>query len=137
MGLSSKRFLYCSCYCAKAYCSYAIWVHRQGQVKDTHRRLTGDESLFCLPLDVEVSESYLLGCLESARQYRGPEGQVRKICTTQHPSELEQHAFRNTNESLATVDMPYKQSCTTYLISLAVFARAIFSNGASKIFQRA
>ncbi|CDJ36246.1 uncharacterized protein EMH_0064120 [Eimeria mitis] len=67
------------------YYSYAIAVHRHGQVKDTHRRLTGNASLFHLPLDTEVSERYLMGCLESARQYRGPEGEVRKIHATEHP----------------------------------------------------
>ncbi|CDI75721.1 hypothetical protein, conserved [Eimeria praecox] len=68
-----------------AYYTYAISVHSHGQVKDTHRRLTGDESLYHLPLDTEVSERYLMGCLESARQYRGPQGEVRKVHATEHP----------------------------------------------------
>lgn len=77
----------------QAYYSYAISVHHHGQVKDTHRRLTGDASLFRLPLDTEVSERYLMGCLESARQYRGPEGEVRKIHTIGHPSRLKRHTI--------------------------------------------
>lgn len=79
----------------QAYYNYAVSIHLHGQVKDTHRRLTGDASLFYLPPDRAVSERYLMGCLESARQYRGADGEVRKIYTARHPSRLKLCTYIN------------------------------------------
>ncbi|KAL8269232.1 hypothetical protein Esti_006841 [Eimeria stiedai] len=68
-----------------AYYKYALYVHLHGQVMDIHRRLTGDNSLFILPRDFEVSSRYLHWCCMSAHEYRGPQGQLRSVTTTRYP----------------------------------------------------
>ncbi|CDI81162.1 hypothetical protein EAH_00003950 [Eimeria acervulina] len=75
-----------------AYYSYAISVHHHGQVKDTHRRLTGDASLFRLPLDTEVSERHPDGTIVEVvgslpeRQYPS-QGAVDHIQSSKEPNE--------------------------------------------------
>ncbi|CDJ48408.1 hypothetical protein, conserved [Eimeria brunetti] len=82
-----------------AYYSYAIAVHRHGQVKDTHRRLTGDASLFHLPLDTEVSE-------------RHPDGTIvevfAKLPEEQHPSDATVDRIQSTTEPNDTGLLPHQ-----------------------------
>ncbi|CBZ52693.1 conserved hypothetical protein [Neospora caninum Liverpool] len=73
------------------YC-YITQIHRNGSVRDTHRRLTADEPDFFVPLDSEVSSRYLKWICYTAAQFRGAEGETRSIQVTEFIVERDDRA---------------------------------------------
>ncbi|XP_026191424.1 uncharacterized protein LOC34617590 [Cyclospora cayetanensis] len=115
MGLSTLVRNSCAFY------GYAIWIHRQGQVSDTHRRLTGDDSLFHLPLDVEVSERYLMRCCENASQYIGSGGEIRSLRITHYPVTEVQEALNVTTTEWKYLSEGKKQHDADLITELAIY----------------
>ena len=64
---------------------YFLKLHNNGRILDVFHRLNGDEDAFFVPYDLELSNQELSYIIKKAEQWRGAEGERRKVyCRTFH-----------------------------------------------------
>jgi len=67
---------------------YLVYVHMNGRVLDTYRRLTSLEIEFFLPYDSEVSGKYLAWVIDKAHRYQTLEGDARKVAVAEYTERI-------------------------------------------------
>ena len=74
---------------------YFLRLHNNGRMIDVYWRLHGDEDHFFLPYDLEISNEELNYVCRKAEQWRGEEGERRKIAIYDYVWEEEEvgHEF--------------------------------------------
>ena len=58
---------------------YTLFLHMNGRMIDIYRRLNGVEDRFRIPDDMEISAADLTSIIERSRQWKGVEGQCRRV----------------------------------------------------------
>jgi hypothetical protein len=64
--------------------TYLLHIHMNGRMLDVYYRLHGDESVFFVPDDMEISVRTLRWVIEQAKAWRGFHGATRKISVTSY-----------------------------------------------------
>ena len=83
-------------YIVVAFCTGALWymffirLHNNGRMMDVYWRLHGTEEEFFLPYDLEVSNEELNFICRKAEQWRGEEGERRKVAVYDYVWEQEE-----------------------------------------------
>ncbi|XP_013405388.1 uncharacterized protein LOC106170172 [Lingula anatina] len=79
-GIFITLFLYfCLCFMAAAILyMFFLRLHNNGRMLDVYWRLHGDEDMFFVPHDLEISNQELSYITKKAEQWRGEEGERRK-----------------------------------------------------------
>ncbi|MCB4780998.1 MAG: hypothetical protein LGB62_07865 [Sulfurovum sp.] len=69
-------------------------LHNNGRMLDVFWRLHGEEMRFFLPYDLEMSNQELNHVCRHAEQWRGEEGERRKVAVYDYVWEEEEVSFR-------------------------------------------
>ena len=83
-------------YCVIAFSTAALWymffvrLHNNGRLMDVYWRLHGSEEEFFLPYDLEVSNEELNYICRKSEQWRGEEGERRKVAVYDYVWEQEE-----------------------------------------------
>ena len=65
-------------------------LHNNGRMLDIYWRLMGDEEIFFMPYDLEVSNEELAYIARKSEQWRGEEGERRKVAVYDYVWEEEE-----------------------------------------------
>ena len=68
---------------------YLIYIHMNGRIVDTYKRINELESKFFVPLDQEVGEKYLKWVVQKAHKYKTIEGDTRRVAAIEHKEKNE------------------------------------------------
>ena len=92
VSISMTTFLYiCIAFCVAAlWYMFFIRLHNNGRLMDVYWRLHGSEDEFFLPYDLEVSNEELNFICLKAEQWRGEEGERRKVAVYDYVWEQEE-----------------------------------------------
>lgn len=69
---------------AFAVYNYLVYVHMNGRILDTYKRINSLESEFMVPYDAEVGEKYLRWVIKKAHKYKTIEGDTRKVAAAHY-----------------------------------------------------
>lgn len=58
---------------------YFLKLHNNGRILDVYHRLHGEEEIFFIPHDLELSNQELSFIVKKAEQWRGADGERRKV----------------------------------------------------------
>ena len=86
VGVFLLIFLYLLVTSLTLACLYMFFlrVHKNGQLIDIYHRLKSSEELFFVPRDMEVSNQELEYICRKAEQWRGAEGERRKVAVSDY-----------------------------------------------------
>lgn len=125
-GIFIPLFLYaCSAFMASSILyMYFLRLHNNGRMLDVFWRLHGEESHFFLPYDLEMSNQELSHVCRHAEQWRGEEGERRKVAVYDYIWEEEEldedvwdtaHGREADSEERAEVKEHLRKEVTTHV----------------------
>lgn len=125
-GIFIPLFLYaCSAFMASSILyMYFLRLHNNGRMLDVFWRLHGEESHFFLPYDLEMSNQELSHMCRHAEQWRGEEGERRKVAVYDYIWEEEEldedvwdtaHGGEADSEERAEVKEHLRKEVTTHV----------------------
>jgi hypothetical protein len=68
---------------------YTLFLHMNGRMMDIYRRLNGLEDRFRIPDDMEISAADLTSIIERSRQWKGVDGQCRRVAIVTSKMDLQ------------------------------------------------
>ena len=86
--LSLFLYLFVSFFTLACLYMFFLRVHKNGQLIDVYHRLWSYEEYFFVPRDMEVSNQELSYVCRKAEQWRGVEGQRRKVAVNDYVCEV-------------------------------------------------
>ena len=97
---------------------YFLRVHNSGRLLDVYHRLNGKEEQFFVPYDLEISLEELTYICRKAEQWRGEEGERRKVAVYDYVWEEEE--VRNAPPRMLSPDQTRTQVIASFCLCLLV-----------------
>ena len=79
--------------CAFIVYNYLVYIHMNGRILDTYKRINCLENEFMVPYDAEVGEKYLRWVIKKAHKYKTIEGETRKVAVANYTEKRKSESY--------------------------------------------